>query len=238
MRAQQVDFYRSCLMTSPLFRSLSAEPLDALARVSRIVAFADGDAINLRNDIMCSTGVILSGGIRSSVTSQDGYEFSISILRRGAYYGTLGLLEPTPAVWDCHAYGPTELVVVQNRDYRALMAVHPELAVLLARAANYRLRKAYMKIADIVLESFERRLRRMLIMLIEPEDGTGRKAIPEITITQETLGHFVQGSRPSVNKALRELEAEGIIEIGYGMIRILDEAALRADFEGETFLVL
>jgi len=236
--AEQIEFYRSCLVTSPLMRDLDQASLDALARVARIVGYADGESIHARDDVMTYSGVILSGGIRSSLTSQDGYEFSISILRRGAYYGTLGLLEPTPAVWDCSAYGTTELVVIQNRDYRSLMNVHPGLAIMLARATNYRLRKAYIKMSNIVLESLERRIRRMLIMLIEPDDGSGRTTIPEIAITQEMLGHFVQGSRPSVNKALRELERLGIVEIGYGLIRILDEPALRSGFEGETFLVL
>jgi len=236
--AEQVDFLRNCLLTSQLVRDLEPATTDALARLARIEVHADGAPVQRRDEVMTFSGVIVSGGIQSSITSPDGYVFSVSIMRRGAFFGSLGLLESTPSVWDCRAFGETQMVTVRNRDFQALMPRHPDLVMLLAKANNYRLRKAYAMMANVVLDSLDRRLRRMLLMLIEaPGDGNAG-AVPEIAITQEVLGQFVKGSRPSVNKALRSLERAGIIEIRYGLIRVLDAPALRHGFENEVFLVM
>lgn len=236
--ASQTEFLRTCLQVSPLFNALPPATLDALSGVARLVTFAPNQRIHSRDDEVHFSGVILSGGIRSSMTSVDGYEFSVSILRRGAYFGSAGVVEPTHAYWDCYAHGHTEMVAIQNRDFRPALDSHPQLGIMLAKAANYRLRKAYLLMSNLVLETLDRRLRRTLVMLVGASEGSERGGIPEIAITQEALGQFVQCSRPTVNKALRDLEDAGIIEIGYGVIRVLDLPSLQKSFESEAILTL
>jgi len=235
--ASNVDFLKGCLVANPLFAELSPATLDQIARVTRLVSFAPEAPIAAHEEEMTFSGVIVSGGIRNSVTNVDGYEFSMSILGRGAYYGVIGLVEPTLSPYDCVTHGPTEIAMIANRDFRALLRHQPELAILAARAMQYRLRKAYGFMVNQLLDNLDRRLRRTLIMLAN-SGSAAEGGVPEISITQELLGNFVQSSRPSVNKALRELEREGTIEIGYSVIRILDMKALAASFEGETILTL
>jgi len=236
--SNQTDFYRSCLTVSPLFAGLSSTTLDMLADAARIIGFTPNERLHSRDDVLMFSGVVIAGGIRSSMTSVDGYEFSISILRRGAYFGAQGVIEDARACWDCYAQGATELVVVQNRDFRAAMSERPDLALLLAKASNYRLRKAYSMMSNLVLDTLERRLKRTLVMLIGASDGAETGKVPEIAITQEVLGQFVQCSRPTVNKALRDLENSGVVEIGYGVIRVLDLPALQRSFDSEPILRL
>jgi DNA-binding GntR family transcriptional regulator len=48
-----------------------------------------------------------------------------------------------------------------------------------------------------------------------------------LRITQQELGYLVGLSRQRVNEALRSLQAEGLIAIEYGGVRVLDLPALR-----------
>lgn len=235
--ASNIEFLKSCLVTNPLFAELSPDTLDQVARITRLGSFAPESPIAAHEEEMTISGVIVSGGIRNSVTNVDGYEFSMSILGRGAFYGTIGLVDATPSPYDCVSHGQTEIAMFANRDYRALLRHQPELALLAARAMQYRLRKAYGFMVNQLLDNLDRRLRRTLIMLVNA-GAVAEGGAPEISITQELLGNFVQSSRPSVNKALRELEREGVIEIGYSVIRIVDMKALAASFEGEKILTL
>ena len=233
--ASSLDFIKGCLTANPLFADLPAASLDQVARITRMASFAPETHLVTREEEMTFAGVVVSGGIRALVTNADGHEYSLSILGRGSFFGPFGLLEPTTSEHDCIAYGPTEIACFAARDFRVLMRDDPHLVVLVARGLHHRLRKAYGFMVNQLLENLDARLRRTLIMLAGARIG-GSSRVPEIPITQELLGNFVQCSRPSVNKALRDLERRGIIEIGYSVIRILDIAALSEGLEGETIL--
>lgn len=49
-----------------------------------------------------------------------------------------------------------------------------------------------------------------------------------LRITQQELAYLVGLSRQRVNEALRALEAQGMIQVEYGGLRVMDEAALRS----------
>jgi DNA-binding GntR family transcriptional regulator len=49
-----------------------------------------------------------------------------------------------------------------------------------------------------------------------------------LRITQQELAYLVGLSRQRVNQALSALQAQGIIRVEYGGLRVLDLAALRA----------
>ena len=224
------------LKLNPMFAKLSDPALRSILKSSRIIKFSDGDRIISRGDEMRYSGVILSGGVRNSITSAEGYELSMSILMRGAHYGSVGILEPTPSPWDCFAHGPTELLGNFNTDFRTAMEQFPEITVMLAKLLSYRAQKAYAVMSNVALESLESRLCRTLIMLAG-QPGASENEVPEIAITQESLGHFVQCTRPTVNKALKDLERAGVVKIGYSTIRILDMGWLQDKTNGETVYV-
>jgi CRP-like cAMP-binding protein len=113
---------------------------------------------------------------------------------------------------------------------------YPDVALLLAKLLNYRLKKAYSIISNATLQSLDTRLRRTLAMLASDVGSNGEQV--DIKITQQALGHFVQCTRPTINKALKDLERTGAIKVGYGQIRILDVKALRSEIEGEVLYVL
>lgn len=235
--ADRTEAYRLGLLVNPLFAELSDASLDHLVRKARLITFEAGDRVLARGDEIRYAGVILSGGIRSSVTSIDGSESSASIQRRGSFTGIMGVPEPTKSLWDCAAVERTELLAIYCADFRTSLLQHPDIALLITKALNYRLKKAHSLITYATLENLENRVRRTLVMLAGDPHYYDAKAA-DIAITQEALAQFVQCTRPTINKVLKDLEREGAIKVGYGRIRILDMDALHEETEGEALYFL
>lgn len=237
-RDKRLEAHAERLRMNPQIAALPEEAVTALARRTRLIRFESGDRILSRGDEIRYAGVILRGGIRSSINGYDGHELSISIMRRGAFYGWMGILEPTPSPWDIYAHGATEFACIFCSDFRAVMKDHPALLRMLAQALNLRLRRAYDYMTNLVLDDLEVRLRKALVMLAGDRTLFSDETLPRIRITQEALGHFVQCSRPTVNKMLKDLEKRGLVELGYGEIVLCDMAALMAtDPEDRMYLL-
>ncbi|MAX72425.1 MAG: hypothetical protein CMH66_01925 [Nioella sp.] len=223
------------LRMNPLLARLSNGTLVALAEHTRLTRFAANECLFMRGDEIRFAGVILRGGLRNSLTGADGHELSMSVQRRGAFYGWIGLLSPSPSPWDILAQGPTEMACFQVRDFRALMQDRAELVAMVAHALSARLHRAYGHMSNLILDTIDVRLRRTLVMLVGDRTRFAPTDTPSIRITQETLGSFVQCSRPTVNRLLKDLEAQGLIRLGYGEIIIPDLQALFPSSKDEVF---
>jgi CRP-like cAMP-binding protein len=75
------------------------------------------------------------------------------------------------------------------------------------------------------LDDPDTRVARNLAALFHPVLYPGVGTL--LRITQQELGYLVGLSRQRVNEALRSLQAEGLIAIEYGGVRVLDLPALR-----------
>ena len=75
------------------------------------------------------------------------------------------------------------------------------------------------------LDDPDTRVARNLAALFHPVLYPGVGSL--LRITQQELGYLVGLSRQRVNEALRSLQAEGLIAIEYGGVRVLDLPALR-----------
>ena len=73
----------------------------------------------------------------------------------------------------------------------------------------------------------ERRVARFLCRRFANGQHTGTADHPELRYTQEFIASVLGVSRVSVSHALTSLAARGWLEPNYGMIRVLDTAALR-----------
>ncbi|QBX99795.1 Crp/Fnr family transcriptional regulator [Rhodophyticola sp. CCM32] len=223
---------------NPTLAKLPEATLAAIAGHTRLTRFKANERLFSRGDEILLAGVIIRGGIRNSLIGYDGHEMSMSVLRRGAFYGWIGLVSPTPSPWDIYAQGETEIACFQISDFRNLMKQHPELNTMIAEALSARLRKSYDHMYNLVLDTLDTRLRRTLVMLTGDRTMFSSGDTPHIKITQETLASFVQCSRPTVNKLLKDLEKEGLIRLGYGEIIIPDLEALYPHAEVEQFHLL
>ena len=110
------------------------------------------------------------------------------------------------------------------REFRRLLASCPSLAIAWLCSLANRLQQSRERMLVVLGRSLPERLAGLL--LDEAVDGVVR-------LPQKTIAQMLGVQRSSVNKALKELEADGLVTVGYGTARLVDAERLRRVAAGQ-----
>jgi CRP-like cAMP-binding protein len=208
-------------------KDLPAGVLAELAALARYRKYTEGQLIAAKDTRPEGICIIISGGIRSSTFSETGKEIVFSLVRAGSLWGVVAALDGNGSVHDTRASGNTELLVIPDDALLRLMDREPALYRHFSRMLCYRLRKAYSAVDDLGLATLRQRLARRLCALGMPSDAHSAAPGTALNLTQENLAVLVGATRSSVNRELRALQREGLVEVGYRTVAILDYARLQ-----------
>lgn len=181
--------------------------------------------------------IVVSGSLRVSVLSDEGKEISFVVLRDNDYFGELSLIDGRRRSATVTAIETTELLVLCHAEYQWLLREYPQTAIqlltrMLLTLAN-RLRATDELYQDSVFLDVSARLAKFLLGASDRkvESGSGERLL-HIQLSQYELGTLVNASRESVNKQLREWEAQGIVDVKSGKISLLKPERLKEISEG------
>lgn len=210
------DWYRRL---PPALQPPVLQQLSAAARPAGRALFHQGDPV-------AGLHVILSGELHVTGTAVDGICTLMGILRPGDWTGFLAVLDEQP-------YAFTVVPVVDSEV--ACLPINAVRSIFESDVATYRLlvapelmnaRRNY----HFFLETHGRPpLKRVAERLMElgrwpysPRKGP----VSSIDVSQDALAAATRLTRQTVNTLLRELESRGLIEIGYGHIKVKDADGL------------
>jgi CRP/FNR family cyclic AMP-dependent transcriptional regulator len=215
------------LQDSAWFRDFPSNAIEALASAGTIRLLNDRECLLREGDVSAGIGLILRGGIRSGSLSVDGHEFAFSLLKPGAIVGLVSALDGLGAVNNATAHGETEALVIPRSALIEVLDTEPLLYRHVVKMLCYRMRKAYCTIDELALVPLRQRLARQICTLVEAEHG-GESPRGEVVldITQGDLAILLGATRPIVNRALKELEGEGLIAAGYRKLIVKDFSVL------------
>ena len=194
---------------------LSPRQTAEIAKAATLQRYNDGRLIHSRGDDKPGLSIVKSGAAHAGVYGADGSFVMTSILGPGQTFGEFTLYADLPRTHDISAIGPTEIYQIAGAKFAKLTARDPEIAIALLKASLTRL--------HIVLEMLDaiRRLplreRTAKILLSVMRTAGDRHAF---ACRQSDLAFTIGVSRVSLGKALKELAALGLIELGYGEIRL------------------
>jgi CRP-like cAMP-binding protein len=117
------------------------------------------------------------------------------------------------------------LCVIPHQALEPLARAHPELALRLARLIARDRSMAYDHLTSVGRHSARERVARLLLELfIRSRSQWPASRVDELRLplTQEHIGDAVGLTFVHVNRVLRELKREGIVEFHYRRLRILD----------------
>ena len=170
---------------------------------------------------------VVTGELHITGTTLNGNDVIMAIIRPGEWTGFLACLDR-----GAHAYS-AEAVVDTATCTLGLLDV---AAIFEADVATYRLLQApelsaVRKLSHFVIEDMglplAQRVAARLADLGRSAYGPAQGPVAALdNVSQEELAMSVHASRQKVNMILRDLAAQGLIEIGYGHIRVIDSAAL------------
>jgi len=191
----------------------------------------EGQALFERGSVPQGLCVVLSGALRVGSLGRDGSASLLAYLEPGQWFGEISLLDGLPRTHDAVAEGPTEVWLLAQAPLQAWLAAHPEYWRDIAVLACAKLRMSFGVLEDIAQLPLEARLAKRLVLVARGYDMAGADeapARPRIRLPQEQLALMLGVSRQTVNKALKGLEAEGLLALHYGEIALLDLEALQA----------
>ena len=109
------------LRRTPLFASLDDEELAQVILIGRVVDADSGKVLFKEGDPGTSFYLVEKGAVRISRVTPLGEE-ALAILREGAFFGDMALLDDMPRSADAIAHeGPARLIEFRTAELRALM---------------------------------------------------------------------------------------------------------------------
>jgi CRP/FNR family transcriptional regulator, cyclic AMP receptor protein len=207
-----LDSTREALALAEILRTLPAEVLNELAAVARRRRFPRGQVIFHQGDPGDTIHIVESGRVKVSVVGENGEQALLNIFGAGQCFGELSLIDGHARSATIETLEPTTTVSLHRSDFLSLLRAHPEAMEQVLLLVTGKLRQLTDELSDLAFLSLEGRLAKRLLDLAatqgQPTDGIQRVELP---VTQEELAAMVGATRPSVSRALGQLEDRGLI---------------------------
>jgi len=211
----------------PLFRSLRAEDTGRLAALLRRQTLPRGEVLCRKGEEGNTLYMIIAGKIKIVRHSLNGDEVILAVLSAGDFCGEMALLDGLPRSADAIAVEETSLYVLTRADFFSCVANNERAVKTILATLSKRLRKADDLLEDIFFLNVASRLVKKLLEMVGSNVSQEEGGIIRLNITQTTIAGMIGASRESVNKELRNLREQGLIEIAEKKIMILDVNKLR-----------
>lgn len=219
---------RAILESSALFDMLDAVSLTTLIKAARTVRLEPGQVYLRRGSRVEGIVIVAKGHLRISLSNVDGKRHVVSYLGAGEIFDLLPVMDGGPAIHDAEAGTETELLVLPAAVFQELQRKNPEVTNAAIRLLNTRARRLYDGLADAMLLTLSQRCARSLLEVMQAlGEPTGESGSMCVRLPQSELADMLGNARPVVNRVLRKLQHDGVIELGYQRIIVLRPAALR-----------
>jgi CRP-like cAMP-binding protein len=209
------------LSTIPSFAGLDATTLEAIARVAIRRSYDAGQIVFLEGEPCAGLYVVQEGWLKSVKISMTGREQVIRFVGPGEEFNEIGVFAGGLNQATVEALEPAKVWIVQRDPLIRLMDEHPPLAHIITQNLAKRVLYLMSLVEDLSLRAVVARLARLLL-----EHSTGEVLNRQRWFTQAEMAARL-GTVPEVlNRALRSLTEEGLIQIERHQIQILDRKGL------------
>ena len=208
---------------NPLLKEFAPRELEGLIAHARFQRYPAHQVIFQRGDPGTSMMSVVTGRVKISAYSADGREVIFNIIEPGHVFGEIALLDGKERTADATAMEPSELLVIDRRDFMPFLARHPEIAVKLVDVLCERLRRTSEQVEYTLILDRPGRLARLLVRLAaDYGHPTPAGTRIDLKLSQTDLGNMVGMTRESMNKQLSEWREEGLIQLDERLITICD----------------
>jgi CRP/FNR family transcriptional regulator, cyclic AMP receptor protein len=220
---------RRLLANVSIFSSLDERSLDALVRATSTRRLGAGEALFRKGEPGRQLYGVLSGRLKVSASGADGKEIVFNVCDPGEVIGEIALLDSNPRSATVVALEPSELLVLDRRDFLPFLERHPRVAIELAELLATRLRRLSELAEDSVLLALRARLAKKLVSFSQRYGRKTQQGVEiDLPFSQQELGEMVGTSRESINKQLRAWTEQGLIVSTRGRITLCDAPGLEA----------
>lgn len=179
--------------------------------------FAGGMFVFRCGDRAAQVHVVRTGMVELSRVT-NGRRVALQILHPGDVFGDvpafLGELEP----FDARAVNDCAVLSLDVSALFAMLQTRPHVARRWIVSLAERMSGLHLRLGDLLAGSLEAQLASIVLR----EGINGR----HVTLTQDQLAEMLGAARTSIHRVLKHLEHDGLIELGYRRIKVIDVAGL------------
>lgn len=224
--------YSDLLSHIPMFSTLGAEELEQLSASLQPWRYNKGEVIFHQGDVGTALYIVRKGEVSIRLSSADGKERTLVLLKRGDSFGELALLDGEPRSTDAVAREETSVLRLQREDFQRFVETRPWVALRMLAEMSRVVRRVTRRVYDASFLDARSRLARVLLDLLEAQGvSEAREGVIHSQLTQSDLAHLCGLTRESTNKWLRSFVKEGVISYEDGRIKVLNLEDLRTNAE-------
>ncbi|MCD8051185.1 MAG: Crp/Fnr family transcriptional regulator [Clostridiales bacterium] len=190
------------------------------ARIRRPTHYRAGQLIYLQDTPADSFYYLQSGRVRTFISSEDGGEKVLTVYQAGNLFGEASFFDRLPRVSSAIAAADCQVVRIGREDATRVLADDPRLAWALLQYLARTVRMLSTHVDDMSFRPARQRVVRYLLSLPRTKEGA-------VACTQEEIAAAVGTSRVTVSRVVNRLAKEGLVETGYGSLRLRDPQRLQ-----------
>ena len=197
--------------------------------------YARGEVVFAPDPVPESVYLLEQGLVRIYRLSKEGAEATLGFVGDGEVFGELSALDHLARESYAEAARPSVVWRIPRLQFKRLVSKIEALSHCVSVRTGTRLKKIETRLEDLIFRSVRERIARVLLELSEDfgrPDPKGSGFLLDVPLTQTQIGSLVGASRQSVNRALGELEAEGLIGRSGRRLAIRRPEELRRLVEG------
>lgn len=221
-----MQVWRLRLNKGQWFSHLPVPLKDSLLSAARVRRLSPGQRLFKRGDPPCGLYAVLEGSVRIGAVSEQGKEALLSLVEPPHWFGEICLFDGQPRTHDAFGLGHCTLLHIPQTALLTLLDEQPGYWRQLALLMSQKLRLTFINLEQLSLMPTAARLAHRLLMIAE---GYGEIDPPRrvLQLPQEQLASMLSLSRQTTNQILKDLQGQGIVNLKYGEIEILDAQRLR-----------
>ena len=217
----------SLLAATPLFCGLQRAELLALAEGVRPRNYPKNQFIFHQGDHGDALYVLVEGRVKVVLTSDEGNEIVLATLQPPEIFGELALIDEGARSASIQTLEPVTVLLLTRSTLLDLLRTNPAVADALLRSVGRLVRRMISQAADLVFLDLNGRVAKVLLRLIDDRGDAAAPVTLDLGMTHSDLAAMVGGSRQSVNQTLRQFERRGFVELRGRTVVVKDIAALR-----------
>ncbi|MDF3834026.1 Crp/Fnr family transcriptional regulator [Cupriavidus basilensis] len=210
------------------FGSLPAPLQLVLLRDAITRKLSTGQLLFTRGDAFDGIYGVVAGTLQIDAHSASGKAALLGLLEPGSWFGEICLFDGLARTHDARATSAATVLHLHSDKLYAMLAAHPEWWREFGKLLAAKTREAFHYVEEAQLLPPLARTARRLVAIAQAYGNLPGLERRSVHIPQEQLGQMLGLSRQTVNQALRELEARGLLQLHYADIELLDLPALLA----------
>jgi CRP/FNR family transcriptional regulator len=211
------------------FEGLDEQVCCAVAAAASRCTYEADAVVFLRGDPCIGLGILETGTLKGVRTSSDGREQIVKVFQPGEVFGAVSVFAQRPNQLTMIALEPVTVWFIPAQELLQLMERFPALMHSVVRQLAERVCGLVDLVEDLSLRTVEMRLARRL--LEEATDGVIHR---DRWATQAEIAARLGTVTYVINRALRRLEEDGLINVSRNAITILDPDGLQERVDMQT----